>query len=352
MTSVDDLLASSAAHSSLATRRLPRWAPWALAAGVALVTLGLFAVTPLQGRVDYLLVLVLLFVAGWTGLSRWYEGGRKAKDRLVSSLVVTAFGLAVIPLVAILAYTVTAGVHRLDATFFTSTMRLVPPLDPGGGALHAIVGTLEQVGLASVIAVPLGVLVAIYTVEYGRGRFRTAVRYLVDVMTGLPSIVAGLFVLAFWVLALHEGYSGFAGSLALMIIMLPVVIRSSEEILKLVPDSLREASLALGIPRWKTILRIVLPTATPGMVTGIMLAVARVMGETAPVLLTVFATQDLNGNPFSGPQENLALLVFQSSDTGVSADLHRAWTGALTLIIIIMLLNLLARLVSRRFSRR
>jgi phosphate transport system permease protein len=278
------------------------------------------------------------------------EGWRHAKNRLMTSLLIVAVILAVLPLGGVLGYTVAQGLGRFDAAFFTHSMRAVAESDPDGGAYHAIIGTLEQVGIATLISVPFGVMVAVYLVEYSRGRLGRVVSFFVDVMTGLPSIVAGLFILALWVLALHMGYSGFAGSLALVILMLPTVVRSCEEMLKLVPVSLREASYALGVAKWVTIVRIVLPTALPGIVTGVMLAVARVMGETAPVLLTVFGNSAINNNPFSGQQASLPLYVFNEVGQAYDNAVHRAWTGALTLIIIVLLLNLIARAVAR-FAR-
>jgi phosphate transport system permease protein len=227
-------------------------------------------------------------------------------------------------------------------------MRGVGPLDSNGGAYHAILGTLEQVGLASLIAVPLGLLVAIYIVEYGTGLFRSVVRFLVDVMTGIPSIVAGLFVFAFWVVGLGKGFSGFAASLALAVLMLPVVVRSSEEMLKLVPDDLREASYALGVPRWRTILSVVLPTASSGITTGVMLAVARVTGETAPLLLTAFGFDAIRSSPFKGAQSGLPLFVFSQAGSAFDVAVRRAWAGALTLIMIVLLLTLTARVLTGR----
>jgi phosphate transport system permease protein len=273
---------------------------------------------------------------------------RRATDRLVTAVVVVAFLVALAPLVSVLLYTAREGAHRFDAEFFSHSLRNIGPRDAGGGAYHALVGTLEQVAVTALISVPLGLLVAIYIVEYGRGRLAGAIRFFVDVMTGIPSIVAGLFVLSFWILGLGRGFSGFAASLALTVLMLPVIVRSSEEMLKLVPDSLREASLALGVPRWKTILRIVLPTALPGIVTGIMLAVARVTGETAPVLLTAFGTASINNDPFHGPQSSLPLFVFQQAGDPQTTAVDRAWTAALTLILVVLLLNLFARLLTSR----
>jgi phosphate transport system permease protein len=333
--------------------RLPDWAaPAAVLAAVAL-TAGLFAVTDLAGTVGFLLVAVPLAVAAVTAVTAVVEGRRRATDRLVTAVVYGAFVLAVTPLVSVLVLTVTRGLARLDGTFLTHSMRNVGARDAGGGAYHAILGTLQQVGIASALAIPLGLLTAVYLVEYGRGSLARVVSFFVDVMTGLPSIVAGLFILAFWVLVLRRGFSGFAGALALSILMVPVVVRSAEEMLRLVPGELREASFALGIPRWKTIARIVLPTALPGIVTGIMLAVARVTGETAPLLLTVFGNASINPNPFAGPQSALPLFVFTEAGKPNEAAIERAWAGALTLILLVMVLNLAARaLAARRPARR
>lgn len=272
---------------------------------------------------------------------------RRVKDRFVQALVCLAFVLAIIPLLAVLWMVVRNGLARFDPEFFTHSMRGIGARDAGGGAYHAIVGTLEQVLLTSLISVPIGLFTAIYLVEYGAGgRLARIVGFFVDVMTGIPSVVAGLFILAFWILALGMPFSGFAGALALSILMIPVVVRSSEEMLRLVPRDLREAAYALGVPKWRTIVRVVLPTALPGLVTGVMLAVARVAGETAPLLLTVFFTDSINHDPFHGPQMGLPLFVFDQAGRPSDTAIDRAWTGALTLILIVMLLNLVARAIA------
>jgi len=272
---------------------------------------------------------------------------RRGKDRFVQALVCLAFVLAIIPLLAVLWMVVRNGLARFDLEFFTHSMRGIGARDAGGGAYHAIVGTLEQVLLTSLISVPIGLFTAIYLVEYGAGgRLARIVGFFVDVMTGIPSVVAGLFILAFWILALGMPFSGFAGALALSILMIPVVVRSSEEMLRLVPRDLREAAYALGVPKWRTIVRVVLPTALPGLVTGVMLAVARVAGETAPLLLTVFFTDSINHDPFHGPQMGLPLFVFDQAGRPSDTAIDRAWTGALTLILIVMLLNLVARAIA------
>ncbi|MFG2076079.1 phosphate transport system permease protein [Nonomuraea maritima] len=273
---------------------------------------------------------------------------RRIKDRVVQGLVYLAFLLAVVPLVSVLWLVISNGLGRFDLEFLTHSMNGIGARDAGGGAYHAIIGTLEQVLLAGVISVPIGLLTAIYLVEYGnKGRLSRAISFFVDVMTGIPSVVAGLFVFAFWILFLGLDFSGWAGALALSILMMPTVVRSAEEMLRLVPNDLREASYALGVAKWRTIVKVVLPTAFTGIITGVMLAVARVAGETAPLLMTVFFTNSINTDPFSGPQMGLPLFVFDQAARPNDTAVDRAWTGALTLILIVMLLNLVARLIAR-----
>jgi len=339
-------------RSELSRGSLPRWALPTLLVAVLALTAGLFAVTPLQGVVPFVLFVAVVYVVALTVLSAVVEGKIRSRDRLATAITTAALILAILPLIGVLSYTISHGLTRFDPTFFTHSMRNIGARDATGGAYHAIIGTLEQVGIATAIAVPIGLLVSIYLVEYARGRFGRVVSTFVDVMTGLPSIVAGLFILAVWVLFLNQGYSGFAGSLALVILMIPVLVRSSEEILRLVPDALREASYALGIPRWRTIASIVLPAALPGITTGVMLAIARASGETAPLLLTVFGNDAINVNPFSGPQEGLPLFVFSQAGLPNDTALDRAWAGALALIAIVVLLNVTARLLIRRSVQR
>ena len=345
---------------TLAGRRLPTWSLPALAAGIVLLSLGLFAVTGLAGVADFVVFVLLAYLVLQTAISFSVEGRRQAVNRLFSAFVYGCFGLAALPLVLVLWYTVKKGLGVMSVKFLTVSMFRVNPDKPGGGIYHAIIGTVEQALLATLIAAPLGVLAAVYLVEYGGRRpFARAVSFFVDVMTGVPSIVAGLFIYAFWILALGFQKSGFAGALALFILMLPVVIRSTEEMLKLVPNELREASYALGVPKWRTILRIVLPTAMAGIVTGITLGVARIMGETAPLLLLVGTNSRIQTNPFAGQdaqrlQEALPTYIFEQFRDAVgnpdSPAAQRAWGAALTLIILIMLLTGLARLIAR-FAR-
>lgn len=327
---------------------LPRWILLACPVGAAGVAALGYVVAGFTSRAGFIALTAALSVAAVAAASWSVEGSRRARDRLVTAAVSAAFLLALAPLISVLTYTAKEGLGRFDAQFFTRSLRNIGARDAGGGAYHAIIGTVQQVGITTLISVPFGLLVAIYIVEYGRGRLAGTIRFFVDVMTGIPSIVAGLFVLSFWILGLGMGFSGFAAALALTVLMLPIIVRASEEMLKLVPDSLREASLALGVPRWKTILWIVLPTALPGIVTGVMLAVARVMGETAPVLLTAFGAASINNDPFNGPQSSLPLFVFQQAGDAQTTAVNRAWTAALTLILIVMILNLLARLLTRR----
>ncbi|MBX3312518.1 MAG: phosphate ABC transporter permease PstA [Microbacteriaceae bacterium] len=277
---------------------------------------------------------------------------RKVKDRMVTILVSLAFVVAIIPLISLTITVVANGMERFDAEFFTSSMRNV--VGEGGGALHAIIGTLQITLAATVISVPIGVMTAIYLVEYGRGRLAKAITFLVDVMTGIPSIVAGLFAFALFAMIFGPSVRmGFMGAVALSLLMIPVVVRSSEEMLRLVPNELREASFALGVPKWLTVLRVVLPTSLAGIVTGVMLAIARVIGETAPLLVTAGFADSMNYNLFSERMNTLPLFVYRSyvsQGTPPEPDISRAWAGALTLIIIVMLLNLIARLVARFFS--
>jgi phosphate transport system permease protein len=312
------------------------------------VTALLFAVTQLQGLLDFLLVGYILYLAAQTAASYTVEGPRSARNRLALTLLISALFLALVPLVAVLYYTLERGLQAISPGFFTHSMSGVGPLEDAGGAYHAIIGTLEQVLIASIISIPIGLLAAIYIVEYGRGRLAYWIRFFVDVMTGLPSIVAGLFIFAFWVLGLRKGFSGFAAGMALSILMLPIVVRASEEMLKLVPDDLREASYALGVPRWRTILSVVVPSASAGLTTGIILAVARVTGETAPLLLTAFGFDAIRNNPFSGPQSGLPLFVFTQAGSAFAVAVNRAWAGALTLIVIVLLLTVIARVLTRR----
>ena len=338
--------AFSSDHRPLAT-----WVPWALAVVALAVGLALRAVLG-SGPVLTAVLTALVFGVLVNLTSRRVEGSRRATDRTVTTVVSAMFVAAMVPLVSLLQTVVSRGAARFDADFFTMTMRNV--IGDGGGALHAIAGTVIITSLAALISVPIGMLTAIYLVEYGRGRLARSITFLVDVMTGIPSIVAGLFAYALFVVFFGPGVRfGIGGAVALSVLMVPVVVRAVEEMLKLVPAELREASYALGVPKWRTILKVVLPAAAAGIATGITLAVARVIGETAPLLLIVGTTTSLNLNPFEGRMATLPVFAFSSytvPGARPEPSLERAWTAALVLMIIVLGLNLLARVVARRFA--
>ncbi|MFC8511052.1 phosphate ABC transporter permease PstA [Streptomyces sp. NPDC057411] len=332
---------------SLSHARLPRWTPAAVAVGSIAAGCGIGLAAGWHSKVQWGLIAALLFVIATYAITTKVEGSRQAKDRVATSLVWVCFVLAVVPLLSLAWVTISKGLEVLDPYFLTHSMNGVLDAEAGGGVYHALLGTIEQVAIATLIAAPIGLLTAVYLVEYGGGRLAQAVTFFVDVMTGIPSIVAGLFILATWNLMLGFGPSGFAGAMALAILMMPVVVRSTEEMLKLVPNELREASLALGVPKWRTILKVVLPTAIGGITTGVMLAVARITGETAPVLLLVFGTKLINPNPFEGAQSSLPLYVYEQYAVGTDAAVARAWAAALVLIAFVMILNLVARGIAR-----
>jgi phosphate transport system permease protein len=331
--------------------QLPRWATAAVLAAAAVVVGGVLAVTGFSIGL-FAVGTVVVFAVGLYALSRAVEGGRKATDRLVTIIVTSAFLLALVPLISVIYTVVSFGLPRFDAQFFTYSMRGI--VGEGGGVYHAITGTLIITALASVISIPVGVLTAIYLVEYGKGKLARAITFFVDVMTGIPSIVAGLFAVALFSLLLGPGARlGLAGATALSVLMIPVVVRATEEMLKIVPNELREASFALGVPKWRTILKVVIPTSIGGIVSGITLAIARIIGETAPLLITVGITTGTNLNPFDGRMATLPVFAYYSyTQPGVPQEpsQQRAWAAALLLIIIVMLLNLVARLIARLFA--
>ncbi len=290
------------------------------------------------------------------------RGLRKFKDRLATTAMYAAFAVALVPLVWLLYTVVGKGWSAITGSgWWSDDLRNHTFKDPGGGAWHAIVGTFEEVAICTVISVPIALLVAVYLVEYGRGLFAKTVTFMVDILTGVPSIVAALFIYAVFFVKLGAQFAGIYASLALVLLMIPVIVRTTEEMLKLVPNELREASYALGVPKWKTIVRIVLPTALSGISTGIVLGIARVAGETAPLLILVQYQQNTNYNPTSGFQASLPLMIKdQVKNLGSSFSFtgkkianyapERMWGAALTLIVIVMALNLIARIIAR-FSK-
>jgi phosphate transport system permease protein len=274
---------------------------------------------------------------------------RKRTDKIMRAMLLVATLIALVPLILIIYFLLEHGLKAWSGGFFTT--------DPNGnffgspgGIKSAILGTLEIIALATIISVPIGIGVALYLVEYGKqSLFANVVRYFIDVMTGVPSIVFGLFIYIVLVISGTGGssFAGWKGAIAVALLMLPIVARSAEVVLLLVPDSLREAALALGAPRWRVVWRIVLPTASPGLVTGSLLAVARGMGETAPLLFTVGATFVTSYN-LNAQMNNLPLQIYTDITNPRQAVVDRAWGAALTLVAIILIPNLLARLVSRR----
>ncbi|MDL9936518.1 phosphate ABC transporter permease PstA [Gordonia sp. ABSL1-1] len=281
--------------------------------------------------------------SGFIPLSR----RRRVTDKTVRVLVIASLLIAFVPLVWLIVTLVARGLGPiLDINWWTQ-----PEPGANGGAANAIVGTLIQTALAAVMAVPIGIFVAIYLVEYANrdSWFPKLTTFMVDILSGVPSIVAALFVYAVWRTTLGLPRSGFVVSIALVLLMLPLVIRATEEMLKIVPQDLREASYALGVPKWKTIMRIVLPTALSGIVTGVMLAIARVMGESAPVLILVGATRAMNWNPFEGNQQSLPLMMWTQYNNGTDA-FDKVWGAALTLVILVAIIYFGAKLISRLFA--
>ena len=282
--------------------------------------------------------------AGFQGRS----SGRAVRNQIARIVMWAAFFVAMLPLVWILgSVLVKGGQLLLQSQWWTYSQRGITARHVGGGAVHAIQGTLIEALATAVIAVPIGILTAIYLVEYGRGPLARAVSFMVDILTGIPSIVAALFIYALWVTTFKLDRVAFAVSLALVLLMIPVVVRSTEEMLKLVPNELREASYALGVPKWKTISRIVLPTAFSGIITGILLGLARVMGETAPLLVLGPYSKSINTDIFSGFMAALPTMINQDRSEAVDAAVNRVWAAALTLIVLVMVLNIGGRLIAR-----
>ena len=270
---------------------------------------------------------------------------RRASNVVLLGLCLATLGIAVVVLVAVLGYVVAQGAGSLNLAFLTQTPR--PEGEVGGGMGNAIVGTLIVVGVASAIGLPIGVGAGVYLAEYGRGRLPVLVRFVADVLTGIPSITIGIFAYALLVVPLRT-FSAIAGGFALGIIMLPVVTRTTEQMVRLVPGHLREAALALGVPRWKVIVSVVLPTALGGILTGALLAIARVAGETAPLLFTAFGNQFWSSSLVQ-PIAAMPLQIFSYAIAPYD-DLHRqAWAGALILVGLVLLLSIGARLLVRRY---
>jgi phosphate transport system permease protein len=338
--------------------RLPRWAP-VLVGAVSLALALLLGLSMNWGLAAIVVVAALVHVVALPVWSAVVENRRAAVDRLMTSLVWLAFGIALVPLLSLIWTVIAKGAPQVNTTFLTFSM-FRTDLDQPVGIYHALMGTVLITLFAALISVPIGIFAAIYLVEYGKGnRLARGITFLVDVMTGIPSIVAGLFAFSLWILIFGpSARAGFGGSIALALLMIPIVVRSAEEMLRLVPDDLREAAYALGVPKWRTIVKVVLPTALGGIVTGVTLAIARVVGETAPLLLIAGLTTRTNMNVFSDRMTTLPVLIYTQNanpgipppDGGMAPGVAIAWGGAFVLIVIVMVLNLVARVVGKVFA--
>ena len=320
----------------------------ALAASFAIVE-----ATALKGKLAYFFsfFIILTTANGVSGLLRY--GLPAAKDAALKTLVGLGALLTVMPIASILATVISKGYKGIQLNLFTQDMSMATPTDPltNGGILHAITGTLTLVALSLVMSVPLGILTALYLTEI-RGKFTKPIKFLVQAMSGVPSIVAGLFILSAVLYPITKGYSGFMGALALTILMIPTVARTSEEVLNLIPQDLREAGTALGGTQWRTVAMIVLPAARSGLITAMILGVARIAGETAPLLLLTGGGDKVNPNAFNGPMGSLPYYIWKSFNAGSPEAITRAWAGLLVLVVLILILFTTARyLGTRKVSR-
>jgi phosphate transport system permease protein len=325
------------------------------AASVAAVWLVFDQLTLLSGGFGFVVCTVALFLVLYWWVNLQLNGRIVANDRLLSVAVgLGALSLAV-PLAFMIGFLVVKGWHLLSVDLFVHDLKGVPEIPvPGvhktGGLAHAIVGTLEQVGIAALFGVPAGVMTAVFLNEVG-GRFTRTVRTVVTAMAGLPSIMAGLFIYSIWVIGLSRdipfvrSYSGLAGSMALAILLVPSITRTTEEVLKVVPGGLREASMALGAPQWRTVWSVVLPSARTGILTAVVLGIARAVGETAPLLFTIFGNDVMTADPLHGPQESLPLFIWSNVKSSYQSRINLAYSAALVLVIIVLFLFTLARVL-------
>lgn len=328
------------------------WREVAIAAAAAASTAGLvFIVMNWQSWLGGFLWFVILFMLYYRLLAGELHGAVVAGDRLMTMLIAFGAALTVGALLWMTGFVLLKGAGHLSFEFFTTDMQSVGPRDKGGGASHALIGTLQQVGIATMVAVPIAIMTAVYLHEI-KGRVAPFLRFFIDALSGLPSIVAGLLVYTIWIVQFGRGFSGIAGSMALIILMLPTVTRTAEEILRTVPDTLREASLALGAPHWRVILFTVLPTARSGLITAAILGVARAIGETAPLLLTASYASGVNANPFAERQASLPMFVWQLIRQPNQNQVDRAWAGAVFLLLTVFILFVLARYVGARAQRK
>lgn len=357
---------SSPRRSMLTRNQKPKWLVPVIGAGAVVVGAALAALLGFSTALWAVLAAAVFLVAAPIVVSM-IEGGRKGADSLMTYLVYTAFVLAVIPLISVIWTVLANGLPGLTSNLLLTSMNGVTGATDNaaaagdgpvlGGAYHAIVGTVSITFWATLLSVPIGLLTAIYLVEYSRGGWLgRGITFFVDVMTGIPSIVAGLFAAAlFGFLFGPSTRFGFVAAVALTVLMIPTVVKNTEEMLKIVPNELREAAYALGVRKWRTILKVVIPTAISGIASGVTLAIARVIGETAPLLVTAGFATAINWNSFSGWMTTLPTFIYYqimtpTSPTSPDPSQQRAWAAALLLILIVMLLNLVARLVARAFA--
>ena len=315
----------------------------------AMVSFALVAVTPLKGKLAYFVIFFFASVVIDFVLSYLQRGMSSAKDAVARGFVSVGMTLAVLPIFSILFEVVKRGYKGLGFGLFTNDMSLTSVNDPlgNGGLLHAITGTIIMVLIALIVAMPIGILTALYLTEI-RGKFAAPIKFLVQAMSGVPSIVAGLFILSAYVYPITGSLSGFAGSLALMILMIPTIARTSEEVLLLIPNDLREAGVALGGTQWRTVALVVVPAAKSGLVTALILGIARVAGETAPLVLLTGGGESVNVNPFSGPMGSLPIYIWKCFGQGTEESIARAWSGILVLLVIVLALFTMARFLSER----
>ncbi len=307
------------------------------------------AITPLKGKLGAAFVVFLLATVMNVAISLKRMGTKTLTNSIATSLIYSATTLVLLPLASLLFTVIIKGKESIRLNTFITDMRVTQPDAPftEGGALHAIVGTGIIVLIATLISVPVGILTALYLTEI-KGKFEGFIRFLVQAMSGVPSIVAGLFIYTVLIVSLGLKYSGLAGALALSILMLPTVARTAEEVLKLIPNDLREAGVALGGTQWRTVAMVVIPAARSGILTAIILGVARVAGETAPLILTILGNTETRINPANVPMAALPLYTFNLMKTGLNVAISRAWGGALILLILVLILFIAARLLGGR----
>ena len=312
----------------------------------AVATMVIVGFTPLKGKLGFVIVLILMAITT-TSIISWIRKDRKAALNSTSTvLVYVAAAFIIVPLASIFWEIFSKGATGVSLGIFSKDMSASASDSPltEGGLLHAIVGTVYLVFFASVISTPIGILTALYIVEV-KGKFAGIVRFFVQAMSGVPSIVAGLFIYAVWVVGLKNSYNAAAGAAALTILMIPTVARISEEVLKLIPNDLREAGLAMGATQWRTVAMIILPAARSGLVTAVILGIARVAGETAPLLLTIGGADSLNLNPFSGNNSALPHYIWKNLALGNETAVQRAWLGVFILIVVVFIFFTLARVL-------